>query len=81
MIRKGKSNLVEIKECLKTDSEVLSIASSISHGKYGEVLCEISANEKDYKISVNYIFKNMKAELKVEAIILIVEIKRSDLVF
>jgi cobalamin biosynthesis Co2+ chelatase CbiK len=43
------------------------------------VLCEISDNEKDYKISVHYIFKNMKAELIEEVIILIVEIKRYDL--
>ena len=72
----GKSNLIEIKKYLKTDIEVLSIESSISHGKHGAVLCEIRDNEKDYKISVHYIFQNMKAEFIEEAIVLIVEIKR-----
>lgn len=73
---KGKSNLIDIKKCLKTDIKVLTINSSISHGKYGAVLCEISDNEKDYKISVHYIFENMKAEFIEEAIVLIVEIAR-----
>ena len=72
----GKSNLIDIKKYLKTDIKVLTIDSSISHGKYGAVLCEISDNEKDYKISVHYIFENMKAEFIEEVIVLIVDIKR-----
>lgn len=50
--------------------------SSITHGKYGAVLCEISDNEKAYKISVHYIFENTKAERIEDAIILMAEIKR-----
>lgn len=72
----GRSNLVDIKKYLKTDIKVLTIDSAISHGKYGAVLCEISDNEKDYKISVHYIFENIKAEFIEEAIVLIVEINR-----
>lgn len=72
----GKTNLIDIKKYIKTDIKVLTIHSSISHGKYGALLCEISDNEKDYKISIHYTFKNMKAELIEEAIILMVEIKR-----
>lgn len=72
----GKSNLIDIKEYLKTDIEVLTINSSISHGKYGAALCEICENGKDYKISIHYIFENMKTELIEEAVIVIVEIKR-----
>jgi len=73
---KGKSNLIDIKKYLNTDIKVLTIDSSISHGKHGAVLCEISDNEKNYKISVHYIFENMKAELIEEAIVLIAEIIR-----
>lgn len=73
---KGKSNLIDLKKYLKVDIKLLTIDSSISHGKYGAVLCEISDNEKDYKVSVHYIFKNMKAELIEEVFVLIVDIKR-----
>ncbi|HOW22369.1 MAG TPA: hypothetical protein PLV23_01925 [Sedimentibacter sp.] len=72
----GRSNLGDIKKYLKTDIKVLTIDSAISHGKYGAVLCEVSDNEKDYKISVHYIFENIKAEFIEEAIVLIVEINR-----
>lgn len=73
---KGKSNLIDVKKYLKTDSKVLTIETSISHGKYGAVLGEISDNEKAYQISIHYIFENMKAESIEEATVLIVEIKR-----
>lgn len=72
----GKSNLIDIKRYLITDIKVLTIDSSISHGKYGAVLCEISGNKKDYKISIHYIFDNMKGEFIKEANILMVEIKK-----
>ena len=71
----GRSNLGDIKKYLKTDIKVLTIDSAISHGKYGAVLCEIS-DEKDYQVSIHYIFENIKAEFIEEAIVLIVEIKR-----
>lgn len=70
---KGKSNLTHLKKYLNVDINLLTIESSISHGKYGAVLCEISDNEKDYKVSVHYLFKNMKAEIIEEAFVLIVD--------
>jgi hypothetical protein len=70
----GKANLIDIKKYLITDMNVLTIDSAISHGKYGAVLCEISGNEKEYKISIHYVFENMKAELIKEAIVLMAEI-------
>lgn len=73
---KGKSNLIDVKKHLKVDIQLLTIVSSITHGKYGAVLCEISDDEKDYKVSIHYIFTNMKAELIEEAFVLIVEIKK-----
>lgn len=72
----GKSNLIDLRKYLSVDINLLTIESSISHGKYGAVFCEISDNEKDYKVSVHYTFKNLKAELIEEAFILIVGINR-----
>lgn len=71
----GKSNLLNFQKYFKIDIQTLTVESSISHGKYGAVLCEISDNEKDYKISVHYMFENMKATLIKEATVLIVEKK------
>lgn len=73
---KGKSNLLDIKNYLNFDIKLLTIDSSISHGKYGSVLCQISDNKNDYKVSIHYIFTNTKAEFIAEAFVLIVDIKK-----
>lgn len=70
----GQAKLTDIKNYIKTDIEEITIDSSISHGKYGCALSEISDKKSSYKISFHYIFKNMKAELIEEATILMVEI-------
>ncbi len=71
----GKSNLFALEKWLPTDFEVLTIETAISHGKSGAAHCIMRNNNKDYMISVHYIFQNLKAQLIEEAVILIVEIK------
>ncbi|AEB28878.1 hypothetical protein CAR_c01270 [Carnobacterium sp. 17-4] len=73
---KGKQHLTDLKNYFMEDIAVLTIDSSISHGKYGAALCEISNSEESYKISFDYTFNNLKAELIKDVIILIVKKKK-----
>ena len=69
----GKATLKDFMKYLDLEIQVLSIISSISHGKYAAVLAEFSDGEKDYMISIHYLFENNKAKLIDSATILIVE--------